>query len=492
MELHLRRGRPADDGSADSFGNRTQQSWGTNNVWAQYNSTNNRIASTGQAPGGYGYDAGGNTQNDGINRYWYDAEGQLCAVQNQVIGTVTQYIYDAEGARIGTGTLASAPATNYSTCSPPMSSGFTLTKRWLVGLGGDQVTELSEQGPPTPQTESWAHSNVFSAARLTATYDTNSLHFELADPLGTKRVQTNTAGIVEEWYVSLPFGDVLTPIPNPACTPAIHCYAEDATEHHFTGKERDTESGNDYFMARYYTSALGRFTSPDWSAKVMPVPYALMGDPQSLNLYAYVANNPVTHVDPDGHCDGWACQQVMRSPSEQKLDDKAQANAVNDASNKQVQQQGTAHSESHGTTTTITHADGSVEVRTGTAAFRNNNEGNIRPGDFADSQGAIGKDPAPKPGHGPWAVFENSAAGHAALIALLNTSSVGDRTIEKEMLRYASSPGDDPAAYAKTIAGKLNVPVTTKISALTPTQKEAVAQAIKVQEGSSGTVREQR
>ncbi len=59
--------------------------------------------------------------------------------------------------------------------------------------------------------------------------------------------------------------------------------------------------GNDYFFARYYTSALGRFTTPDWSAKVVPVPYAQMGDPQSLNLYAYVRNNPLIHVDADGH-----------------------------------------------------------------------------------------------------------------------------------------------------------------------------------------------
>jgi RHS repeat-associated protein len=34
-----------------------------------------------------------------------------------------------------------------------------------------------------------------------------------------------------------------------------------------TGKERDAESGNDYFDARYYSSAMGRFMSPDWSAK---------------------------------------------------------------------------------------------------------------------------------------------------------------------------------------------------------------------------------
>ena len=37
--------------------------------------------------------------------------------------------------------------------------------------------------------------------------------------------------------------------------------------HRFTGKERDTESGNDYFGARYYSSAMGRFMSPDWAGR---------------------------------------------------------------------------------------------------------------------------------------------------------------------------------------------------------------------------------
>jgi RHS repeat-associated protein len=78
-----------------------------------------------------------------------------------------------------------------------------------------------------------------------------------------------------------------------------------------TGKERDTESGNDYFEARYYTAAAGRFMSPDWSAKVEPVPYATMGDPQSLNLYAYVRNNPITGFDPDGHMGNADFSQMM-------------------------------------------------------------------------------------------------------------------------------------------------------------------------------------
>lgn len=42
--------------------------------------------------------------------------------------------------------------------------------------------------------------------------------------------------------------------------------------------------------------------SPDWSASPEPVPYAKLADPQSLNLYAYVGNNPVNRLDVDGHC----------------------------------------------------------------------------------------------------------------------------------------------------------------------------------------------
>jgi RHS repeat-associated protein len=69
----------------------------------------------------------------------------------------------------------------------------------------------------------------------------------------------------------------------------------------FTGKERDSETGLDYFGARYYSNGLGRFISADWSAKPVPVPYADFTNPQSLNQYAYVHNNPMSFGDPDGH-----------------------------------------------------------------------------------------------------------------------------------------------------------------------------------------------
>ena len=63
-----------------------------------------------------------------------------------------------------------------------------------------------------------------------------------------------------------------------------------------TGKERDTESGNDYFEARYYGSSMGRFMSPDPSGLLAQHPE----DPQSWNLYVYARNNPLIYLDPNG------------------------------------------------------------------------------------------------------------------------------------------------------------------------------------------------
>ncbi len=68
-----------------------------------------------------------------------------------------------------------------------------------------------------------------------------------------------------------------------------------------TGKERDAESGNDYFGARYYGSSMGRFMSPDWDESPVTIPYANLSNPQTLNLYAYLSNNPLNRTDPTGH-----------------------------------------------------------------------------------------------------------------------------------------------------------------------------------------------
>lgn len=115
-----------------------------------------------------------------------------------------------------------------------------------------------------------------------------SERYYLADHLGTTQMEFAGGG----WPVwrgeFAPFGQELD--------------TQVTTNHYkFTGKERDAESGLDYFGARYYASSMGRWMSPDWSAKYEPVPYAKLDNPQSLNLYAYVLNNPLSNRDDDGH-----------------------------------------------------------------------------------------------------------------------------------------------------------------------------------------------
>ncbi len=109
-------------------------------------------------------------------------------------------------------------------------------------------------------------------------------------PLGTGDIDTMQA------LISTRTPDTLMTLP-------ATCLFSEASEHRSisTGKERDSESGNDYFEARYYASSMGRFLSPDWSAKEDRVPYAHLDDPQSLNLYSYVLNNPLAKADLDGH-----------------------------------------------------------------------------------------------------------------------------------------------------------------------------------------------
>lgn len=130
------------------------------------------------------------------------------------------------------------------------------------------------------------HTNVYAGGILLATYDDDGTHFHLTDWLGNRRVQVDYLGRVEETYQNLPFGE-LAPNNNTASL--------GATEQYFTGKERDAESGNDYFGARYFASSMGRLMSPDSFANDF-----VLANPQSWNLYSYGRNNPLIFVDPDG------------------------------------------------------------------------------------------------------------------------------------------------------------------------------------------------
>jgi RHS repeat-associated protein len=277
--------------SYDSFGNRFGQtstsnnfptSWacfvGSNNPWSACSgisgTANNRMFSSNQ-DSAIGYDNAGDVTNDGVNSYLYDVEGKVCGVGNSQSG-FTQYLYDADGNRVAKG-----PVTAPLSCTVP--SNFSPSYVYLLGMGGEQVTELVNGA--------WNYSNIYASGSLLATYRGTDTYFALKDWLGTKRVEVTPDGLTSS-FTSLPFGDDLSPPMGNAI---------DANEQHFTGKERDTESGLDYFGARYYGSSMGRFMSPDWSAKAEPVPYAKLGDPQSLNLYSYMLNNPLGGVDQDGH-----------------------------------------------------------------------------------------------------------------------------------------------------------------------------------------------
>ena len=117
-----------------------------------------------------------------------------------------------------------------------------------------------------------------------------TVYYYFADQLGTSRVMTDSNGTICYDADFYPFG-------------GERDYTNNCTQNYkFIGKERDSESGLDNFGARYDSWQYGRFMSPNWSAKAEPVPYAKLGNPQSLNLYAYVDNNPTTLTDPDGHC----------------------------------------------------------------------------------------------------------------------------------------------------------------------------------------------
>jgi RHS repeat-associated protein len=162
----------------------------------------------------------------------------------------------------------------------PTTNGFQLTENYVLGPGGEELTMIDGQG-------NWQQTNVRAGGMFLAAYQGSASPTYLhTDHLGTIRASTNSSGGVAETCTNLPFGDLL------ACNGSGN-----PSGYHFTGKERDTESGNDYFGARYYASSMGRWLSPD------PLYLELhrLTDPQQLNLYSYVRNNPLSLTDPDGH-----------------------------------------------------------------------------------------------------------------------------------------------------------------------------------------------
>jgi RHS repeat-associated protein len=241
--------------SYDAWGNLWQKTPG-----APAGENMNQTPDTGNHLSSYSYDAAGNMQTDGINSwtYVYDAENRIASAGG------TTYTYDVDGRRV-----KKSSGTNY----------------WY-GPGGAIMAE-------TDSTGNWTNYIFFGGQRLARNvsgdikyYITDHLHSTamFVDKAGT------TAAILDDndFY---PWGGV---VPGVGQTTSNNHYK-------MTGKERDTESGLDYYGARYYGSGIGRFMSPDWAAKPATVPYAEFGDPQSLNLYSYTRNSPIIRVDGDGH-----------------------------------------------------------------------------------------------------------------------------------------------------------------------------------------------
>src|SRR6266571_530709 len=206
----------------------------------------------------YQYDAAGNMTFDATANlsYTFDQENRLTGA-----GGFT-YTYDADGNRVR------------------KANGNTGTLYWYMTPGIVGESDLS--GNLTAE-------YVFFDGERVARKSTNGVFYYFSDHLKTASVVTDSLGNIKSESDFYPWGGELQFVNN------------DSNHYKFTGKERDPETGLDYFGARYYSNGLGRWVSADWSATPVPVPYADFGDPQTLNLYQFVAGNPASKADPDGH-----------------------------------------------------------------------------------------------------------------------------------------------------------------------------------------------
>src|SRR6185437_5268487 len=237
--------------SFDRYGNRWSQTGNTGAAppgWSVgFTGGNNRMD-------GYTYDADGNLLNDGTHTYAYDAENRLISVDG---GATASYVYDAEGRRVH-------------------ESVGGVVKEYVYGRSGQELTVVDAN-------QNLLQGETYFGGRYLGTQTPGGFVYAYADGLGTVRKRSD--GTVNTGW---PFGE----FPN---------YQLGTSQVQFTGKLFDPETNLSYFGARYYSPSLGRFLTPDWSATPEAVPYADLANPQSLNLYSYVLNNPVSATDPDGH-----------------------------------------------------------------------------------------------------------------------------------------------------------------------------------------------
>lgn len=200
------------------------------------------------------YDPSGNqTTFGGLYILKYDAENHLISAQSNG-GPNAAYLYDGLDRRVQK-TVTGGPTSVYVY---------------------DAVGQLAAE---------------YSTAAATPPCQTCYLTY---DHLGSVRMVTNENGQIVSRHDYLPFGEEI-PGGTASRSSALFFGGSDQVNQRFTGQIRDSETNLDFFNTRYLSAALGRFTSPD-PANAGANSY----NPQSWNGYAYVLNNPLNSVDPDG------------------------------------------------------------------------------------------------------------------------------------------------------------------------------------------------
>lgn len=271
--------------SGGAWGNLTQITQPTNSNYTgcTYEVGFSKTADGNNHLSGFSYDASGNTSGDGYNSYTWNAENQL-----NVTGS-SSYLYDGDGRRVA----------KANTAVPPVPY-----KLYWYGPGGEILGETDASG-------NTLNEYVFLGGKRLAMLPAGANALLYAeDLLGTSRIMTGNTGVVCYDADFYPYGGERAPYTD---TCAQNFYK-------FEGKERDAETGNDDFEARYYSNRFGRWLSADWSAIPEPVPYADLSNPQTLNLYSMVADDPESFADLDGHdgetpkpagkCAGFLCWLV--------------------------------------------------------------------------------------------------------------------------------------------------------------------------------------
>jgi RHS repeat-associated protein len=271
--------------SVDAFGNKKAATT-TSGVAPSPNygvASSNALTATGVQ---YDLGTGGNLTNDGSgDSFTYDSEGRLYSVNNNVCFT-----YDGDGDRVA--------QTNCNVVNNGNGNTTGILSEYLYDIDHRLMTEVNVTTQLMNRANIYAGSMYLGEdapdAYLTNTPTASLLR--VTDQVGTLRGRWDLGSNWDGACTSFPYGDAMT------------CSVPPLSTALFAGKDRDSapgpdHSGLDYFGARYYSSTMGRFMSPDWSANAAAVPYANLDNPQSLNLYAYVQNNPVSKSDPNGHCD---------------------------------------------------------------------------------------------------------------------------------------------------------------------------------------------